>query len=95
MNHETAVIGAVCHATLRIKIVQGMCPQVLDTPAPPHQADVTQSLVCERARQTSEERWEALFEVRFGHPSRLQHAAHKLAGSWLSLFKAKTVTNKV
>jgi hypothetical protein len=44
--------------------------------------------------QTNEAIWEGLFSKRFGIPTKLHLSAHKLAGSWLALYKAKVITTK-
>jgi hypothetical protein len=44
--------------------------------------------------QTNEPIWEGLFTKRFGKPTKLHLYAHKLAGSWLTLYRAKVITTK-
>uniref|UniRef100_A0A383V3G9 VWFA domain-containing protein n=1 Tax=Tetradesmus obliquus TaxID=3088 RepID=A0A383V3G9_TETOB len=38
--------------------------------------------------------WESLFSKRFGKPTKLHLSAHNLAGSWLTLYRAKVITAK-
>jgi hypothetical protein len=44
--------------------------------------------------QTNEPSWEGLFSKRFSKPTKLHLSAHKLAGSWLTLYRAKVITTK-